>query len=178
MSPDFGSYSPTWRLRLSVISTSLRERKCGKEHLLQCKYLGGWWQLLLEIFPCLVACATCPLLVCQHPPHLQVRCRAHVPVGYRHVGGLWSSEASMGSCPSQDQSEPDRVGCGCANSWWDAFLVIPSLVCCQRGFAAVPSGSEGFSGYPVTLGTGDLTGSAGFALQRLKPLFTPSVCLL
>lgn len=102
--------------------------------------------------------------------------RAHVPVGCRersrHVGGLWSSEASMGSCPSQDQSEPGRVGCGCANSWWDAFLVIPSLVCCQRGFAAVPSGSEGFSRYPVTLGTGDLTGSAGFALQRLKPLFS------
>lgn len=47
----------------------------------------------------------------------------------------------------------------------DAFLVIPSLVFCQRGFAAVPSGTEGFSQYPVTLGTGDLTGSAGFALK-------------
>lgn len=101
---------------------------------------------------------------------------ARVPVGCRERNrracGLWSSEMSVlvGSCPSQDQTEPGRVECGCANSWWDAFLVIPSLVCCQRGFAAVPSGTEGFSGYPVMLGTGDLTGSAGFALQRLKPL--------
>lgn len=47
--------------------------------------------------------------------------------------------------------------------------MILSLVCCQRGFAAVPGGTEGFSGHPVTPGTGDLTGSAGFALQRLKP---------
>lgn len=102
---------------------------------------------------------------------------AHAPVGCRkrsrRVGGLWSSETSVlvRSCPSQGQAESGRVGCGCANSWWDAFLVIPSPVCCQRGFAAVPSGTEGFSRYPVMLGTGDLTGSAGFALQRLKPLY-------
>lgn len=104
---------------------------------------------------------------------------AHVPVGCRErsgrVGGMWSSEASVlvGSCPSQDQTEPGRVGCGCANSGGTLSpLSRPryAAACCRRGFVVVPSGTEGFSRHPVMLGTGDLTGSAGFALQRLKPL--------